>query len=519
LALSACSSAGGFFCPNQNCGVSDDEQARIIALALPDPVPSAPPDPTNRYADDANASALGKMLYHDTRFAGPSNQLDALNRMMPFGRMPVGQNAAVGCVTCHSPGHAGADPAGSPADVSVGAGWTFANGLSTFNAAFYDLHLWNGRADSLWAQAANDNENALTTNGNRLNTAWLIAKLYAGPYATAFPDYPLPMDMAMADVQAMVGADGQCALSGSACPASCRSVTSTTTGATGCWPRFPLQGKPGKTAGCQTGDAKEPFGDAFDCMDPADQMAVTRVLVNFGKAIAAYERQLITGRSPFDRWVDDLRAGNGDASIAISDDAKRGARLFVGKAGCSDCHYTSLLSDNRLHNVGVGQRGAGVPTEADCPAGTVCNCAGVSDSNPGGPNNCIPWGARDGIGKLQKNAFNRMSAWSDQPSDPSMGGYLTVDVTTIPKGTYRTPSLRNVALTAPYMHDGAIATLADVVWHYNQAVPDESLPGEPAPSFRPLYLAEDEEYALVEFLESLTGDPPAASVIAPPTLP
>ena len=60
---------------------------------------------------------------------------------------------------------------------------------TTFNSAFYNLHLWNGRADSLWAQAVADNENPLTTNGNRLHTAWLINELY-GSTSTVSPNYP-----------------------------------------------------------------------------------------------------------------------------------------------------------------------------------------------------------------------------------------------------------------------------------------------------------------------------------------
>ena len=69
------------------------------------------------------------------------------------------------------------------------------------------------------------------------------------------------------------------------------------------------------------------------------------------------------------------------------------------------------------------------------------------------------------------------------------------------------------------MHDGSIATLADVVWHYNQGVPSPNTPGAQAAPFQPLYLSADEQEALVEFLESLTCDPPPADVVAAPTLP
>jgi cytochrome c peroxidase len=519
LAVAGCDN-GGFLCGSGGmCGWSATDLSRVAALAN---LPSTPPgDDSNVYAANPDAAALGKMFYFDTRFSGPSDLLDGLNRTMPFGRTPAGQSAGVACVTCHDAGHGGADPASIPGNVSMGAGWTYNNALTTFNSAFYLLHLWNGRADSLWAQVVADNENGLTTNGNRLHTAWLISDLYGPTYTSVFADYPLPLgEQPSSSVQAMVDTTGQCTLVGGACPTSCRTVTSTVAGAaTGCWPRFPLQGKPGKMAGCQSGLASEPFGDAFDCMDPADQAAITRVLVNFGKAIAAYEQTLILGPSPFDQWAVDLQAGNGDSSTAIEGPAKIGAQLFVGKAGCSDCHNTPLFSDSQFHNVGVGQVGAAVPTLGDCPAGGVCDCAPETTDHPGGPKNCLPFGARDGIQKLQANLFRRDSTWSDTPTDTASASYVSADLQTIPEGGYRTPSLRNVSLTAPYMHDGSIETLADVVWHYNQGIPDQSSPGAPAASFKPLYLSDDEQAALVAFLESLASAPPPAAVLASPTLP
>ncbi|HEY2730738.1 MAG TPA: cytochrome c peroxidase [Polyangia bacterium] len=512
-----CQSGGGFLCSGGDCQWSSTDVARVEALAdLPS---TAPVDPSNRYAADPGAVALGKMLYFDTRFSGPSTMLDALNRKMPFGRAAAGQNAGVACVSCHDAGHAGADPASAPGNVSVGAGWTYNNAMTTYDSAFYSLHLWNGRVDSLWAQAVADNENPLTTNGNRLQTAWIISDLYGDAYGKVFTDYPLPLAGPSSTVRALVGTDGQCADAGGACPSACRVATSMTTGATGCWPRFPLQGKPGKVAGCQPGDPGEPFGDAWDCMAAADQAAVTRVLVNFGKAIGAYEATLVLGSAPFDRWVADLKAGKGDSSTAMSGPAQVGARLFVGKAGCSDCHGTPLLSDGTFHNVGVGQSGAGVPTEADCPAGGVCDCAVMSATHMGGPKNCLPWGARDGLQKLKANGFRRDSMWSDNPQDMTAASFVSADLATIPLGAYRTPSLRDVALTAPYMHDGSIATLADVVWHYSQGVSEPNTPGAQAAPFKPLYLTADEQAALVAFLEALTCDPPPAAVLAPPMLP
>jgi cytochrome c peroxidase len=508
---------GGFLCGGGDgmCGWTSEDIARVQALAW---TPTTPQDSSNAYVGNADAETLGKQLYYDTRFSGPSNWQDGLGRVMPFGRTAIGTSAGVACISCHDPGHGGADPSSAPGDVSVGAGWTFANGLTTYNAQYYNLHLWNGRLDSLWAQAVADNENALTTNGNRLHTAWLINDLYSTSYETVFGVAPPMAGATAASVQPILDANGQCALVGGACPATCRSVTATS-GATACWPRFPLQGKPGKKMGCQSGDTSEPFGDAFDCMDPDDQKAVTGLLVNFGKAIAAYEETLTLPATPFDAWAADLASGHGASSSAISGTAKAGALLFVGKAGCSDCHNTPLLSDNKFHNVGVGQMGMGVPTVADCPAGGVCDCAPISTDHPNGPKNCLPFGATDGLQKLTANGFRRDSAWSDDPTNPAWAGELSADPGSRPIGGYRTPSLRNVTLTPPYMHDGSMATLGDVVWHYSQGIVDQSTPGAPAASFKPLYLSADEQTQLVAFLETLEAPSPPLTTSSPPTLP
>src|SRR5262249_23598150 len=150
----------------------------------------------------------------------------------------------------------------------------------------------------------------------------------------------------------------------------------------------------------------EPFFDAYDCMDATDKTVVTRAYVNFAKAIAAYEATLISRDSAFDRFV-----AAGPESALISDEAKRGARLFVGKAACFECHNSPLFSDNRFHNVGVPQEGAAVPTEADCVAGAVCDCVAGT--------NCLPWGAWDGLKKLSSNGFTRVGPFSDATSDTS----------------------------------------------------------------------------------------------------
>jgi cytochrome c peroxidase len=503
------------FCGAAGCDFSDEEWQALSALAdLPPPAP----DPSNRYVGNAAAEALGHSLYYDTRFSGPSLLTDALKRAVTQGRAPQGQPSNVGCITCHNPARGGVDTSSLPGNVSIGAGWSDTNAPTTFNAAQYAVNFWNGRVDSLWSQAAAASEGALM-NGNRLQLAWTLQKYYRAQYAAVFPEYPLPMTADRDDVQALVETEGpragQCSLT-PLCPLDqgCREVADATTGATACWPIFPLQGKPGTKPGCQPGDGAEPWGDAFDCLPAQDQAAITRVLVNFGKAIAAYEYRLVKGETAFDQWVHDVRDGNETPVSDFSANARLGARLFVGKAACVECHNTPLFSDNGFHNVGVAQSGPGVPTESDCAEGTVCDCSPSS----GGGKNCLPWGARDGLAKLRSNGMRRDSVWSDQPQDRSRQRFVEMPLEQVPKGSWRTPSLRSVALTGPYRHNGAQATLEDVVNHYNLGGSPEA-PGAPAAMIKPLFLSAEERSALVEFLKTLTGPPPAATLTATPALP
>jgi cytochrome c peroxidase len=503
------SAADKLFCDNGNCGWSATDSGRIAALAdLPE---TAPPDPSNRYVGNAAAEQLGRKLFFDPRFSGNSTGNDALQRPMPYARAPRGQPLNMSCATCHNFARGGADPASVPGDVSLGASWTDTNSPGILNAAFQTLFLWNGRSDSLWAQATATIETAM--GSNRLRAAWTIASFYRADYEALFTSYPLPMTGTIADLAPTLETTGpragQCLLNPD-CPATCRQVQDATAGTTACWPQFPLDGKPGAKIGCQPADPTEPFGDAYDCMAPEDQTAVTRVAVNFGKAVAAYEARLISRNSPFDQFVADMRAGHAEDSTAISDEAKNGALLFVGKAGCSDCHGTPLLSEGEFYNVGVLQVGLGVPTVADCPQGGVCDCVT--------PKNCLPWGVYDGMSKLRKSPYLRTSMWSDDPTDQSRQSFVDAPLDGLPKGAFRTPGLRDVALTAPYMHDGSIATLDEVVAHYNRGGNPDAV-GTRAARIKPLFLSDQEQGELVAFLKTLTGAALPPDLISAPDLP
>lgn len=180
-------------------------------------------------------------------------------------------------------------------------------------------------------------------------------------------------------------------------------------------------------------------------------------------AIAAFERTVVSGDSNFDRFM----AGD---KAAMSESAQRGWTLWNGKARCNTCHpfgdATPNFSDNKFHNIGVAAKGRDF-------AGIARKAAAIADP--------------------AQLAFH--------PDFTELGRFV---VTRQPKdiGSFKTPGLRDIALTAPYMHDGSEATLLDVVKFYDRG-------GEPNPYLDggvvPLKLTEQEMKDLVAFMESLTG--------------
>lgn len=194
---------------------------------------------------------------------------------------------------------------------------------------------------------------------------------------------------------------------------------------------------------------------------------------NLGQAIASYERTLVSGNSAFDRWY------YGNREDALGDPAKRGFRLFTGKAGCSGCHLIgdeyALFTDQKVHSTGLGwfySHRKEPETQRVTLAPGVTVEASTANLNQFGkaPANDL------GLYEVTRNPHDR---WH-----------------------YRTPSLRNVALTAPYMHNGTLESLEAVVRFYNRGGHEHELQD---PRIRPLHLSDREIDDLVAFLQSLTG--------------
>tara|TARA_R110002050_G_scaffold57423_5_gene129185 strand:- start:99622 stop:101622 length:2001 start_codon:yes stop_codon:yes gene_type:complete len=216
----------------------------------------------------------------------------------------------------------------------------------------------------------------------------------------------------------------------------------------------------------QLDDYKGLFEQAFD--------GQTASLSTIPDAIASYERTLVSANSPFDRWH------FAKEENAISPAAKRGFKLFTGKAQCINCHSMAqdhaLFTDNSLHNTGIGfERSMRTAPESER--------------------------VQVAPGRYMNIATSRINSFSNEPQGDL--GYYEVTQNPDDRWKYRTPILRNVALTAPYMHDGSLSDLTKVVEFYNQGgVENETQ----SPLINPLNLNKNEINELVEFLKTLTGD-------------
>jgi len=237
--------------------------------------------------------------------------------------------------------------------------------------------------------------------------------------------------------------------------------------------RFPQQGRP------VPGDDRHPHDVAWTRMTPSDRGAIDRIFVHAGKSIEAYLRRFEPGPAPFDRYVAALDEGDPSGGGHLSAGAVRGLRAFIGDGRCVLCHHGPLLSDHEFHNVG--------PPPA----------FGAPEADPG-------WEV--GAAAAQRDPFRCGSRASDADDCPALR-FLPAR-TTDRLGAFRTPSLRDVAETAPYMHGGQLAKLEDVIDFYR------TLPGEPAVGRRdPLLERLDRSVAtddLLAFLHALTGPAPVA---------
>jgi cytochrome c peroxidase len=362
----------------------DFEPAEVRRILQHGPWPPlAARDPSNRVSGDPRAIALGQRLFFERRLSA---------------------NGGVACAGCHIPAKAWADGRAR----AMGLAPLDRNTPTVLDAGLHRWFAWDGRSDSVWAQALR-----------------------------AILD-PREMGSSAGHVATVVGADP-----------TLRCLYEATWGAPG---------------------ADEPL------------------LVNVAKALAAFVETVRSGRTAFDDFRDALARGDRTAAARYPEGAQRGLRIFVGQGSCNVCHLGPQFTNGEFHDVGM-------PYVV-------------------GPGR-VDGGRHEGIKQLRADRFNLLGSYNDDTTGTAAIKTRHVEPHHANFGQFKTPSLRNVGLTAPYMHDGRLATVREVVRHYSR-LDLERIHTHGEQLLRPLRLSESQIDDLVAFLESLT-DPQAAS--GPPSPP
>jgi len=289
---------------------SEEEKAVIASLSLAN-LPPLPADPSNRVADLPAAAALGATLFFDHRLSGKGE---------------------VACATCHKIDRQFQDDL--PRAVAVGHNNRRTMPLA--GVAWNPWFFWDGRRDSLWAQAITPLEDPVEHAGNRTAYARFMYENFHDRYERIFGPFP------------------------------------------------PLDGLPRDASPLGT-DAEKA---AWASMSPEQQDAVNSVFANIGKMIAAFERSLTPPETRFDRFARALAAGKepvpGDD---LSGEERAGLKLFIGKAQCIRCHNGPRLTDGHFHNTGVPPVD-GLPADLGRETGVVkvaadpFNCLGKLRDGP-----------------------------------------------------------------------------------------------------------------------------------------
>lgn len=334
-----------------------EAELRAIASLRLSQLPPLPADPSNRHADDARAAALGKELFFDERFSKPGN---------------------VSCATCHQPTHQFQD--GRPRGKAIGLTPRRTQPLA--NVAYSPWLFWDGRKDSLWAQALAPLEDAAEHGATRMYLARQVALHYRAEYEAVFgalPDF--------AGLPEHAGPSGT----------SAERIA---------WRNVPEERR----------------------------REVTRAFANIGKALAAYLRTLVHTPSRFDRYAETLvrRERRRDDDARLTPDEEAGLALFIGKAQCLNCHSGPLFTDHYFHSTRVPPLDAARPDlgrflGSEDVLADEFNCLGpFSDA---APSQCRELQAIVRADPLQKRAFKTPSLRGVAARPPYMhaGQFATLE--------------------------------------------------------------------------------------------
>ncbi len=304
-------------------------------------------------------------------------------------------NQKVSCATCHRKDYFFTDNL----PLSHGMDTTPRRSMTLIGVAYNSWFFWDGRTDSLWSQALGPIENKLEHGISRTMSAYIISKYYRAEYEEIFGTLPDFMEDS-----------------------------------------FPQHARPA----LDDPDALK----AWVLMTHEQRDEVNRVYVNMGKAIAAFVRTIIPQPAPFDRYAEQILAGETITSrMALTADEAAGLHLFIGKAKCTNCHNGPMFTNGDFHNLGLPHKGKD-PTDK---------------------------GRAAAITQVLSNEFNCLSKYSDAKASQCLE--LRFIDTSDKKyvGAFKTPTLRSVADRPPYMHAGQFNTVRAVLEFYRSEAQNPEL--------------------------------------------
>ncbi len=358
-----------FSCSDNAVEFSEREREIIRSLSLHS-LPEVPASPSNRFANNKAAAAFGETLFFDQRLS---------------------LNGDISCSSCHVPELAFSDGKA----VGEGVDVLPRNSLGLVGVAYHPWLYWDGRRDSLWAQALVPIEAGKEMGSSRVAAIRLVGsdKTLLQTYESIFGRFPASLDLNALPAQA---------------------------------------GPLGNAA----------YQDAWYRLDELTKQTVNHVYANLGKAIAAYERTISLPEARFDKFADALLKGQSKAARQLlSEQELHGLSLFLdeAKTQCLQCHNGPLLTSHEFHNVKSGRF----------------------------EGQDLDYGRYFGVQSVVIDEFNCMGRYSDaKPEECTALRFLNKHGHQTLAGAFKVPSLRELALTAPYFHDGRHANIEAVLRHY-----------------------------------------------------
>jgi cytochrome c peroxidase len=409
---------------------------------------------------DHDLAALGRKLFFDTRLS---------------------KNGQVSCASCHQPDRSFTDGL----QLGHGIGLTKRNTPSVLNSFAMYWFFWDGRADSLAAQALGPledrNEHGLTRTEvvRHVLTVYQVEyeQLFGAMSSTLLSSLPL-VAKPPRTVPLVSWKLAETAASSLTDNTSIEKIANLKTNPF-------LDYRAAFNSDIEPiAEEDEEAGALYKSLSAAQREALDRAFAHVGLALEAYQKGLVANQSAFDAFAKSWSTGLTESpehyfADGFGDEEFAGLQLFLGKGSCDTCHSGGLFSDNQFHNIGLPQEG-----------------------------NHLQLGRSRGVLEAVMDPFNCKGAFSYDAERQSVESckdipYLDSE-TPEGLGSFKTPSLRNVSETAPYMHDGRFPTLRHVLDHYNR-LDTQSAVGFREETLKPLMLNEVELAALEAFIRSLTS--------------